>query len=204
MEEDDWQVAGGRRRRNKGGGSAATGAERHAALYMLDDRPLQLSQADMWNSPARLVAAGPPHASHAALQLPTMISKPPTERQVQQRCAAVAAAAGEVAEAPFWPALSQQLGALPPHCAPAALKRMVVYGLGSLEQPGAAHIRYQLALATLLVGLLPSLAAPPEAFDPVFSLLDHAVLEKLNVQARPEGAVQAAGCKSGMHAAGSR
>lgn len=121
---------------------------------------------------------------------------------MQQRCAAVTAAAAEVAAAPFWPALSQLLRALPPHCAPAALQRMVVYGLGSLEQPGAVHIRYQLALATLLAGgsggggrsgqasLLASLLAPPEAFDPVFTPLDRAVLAALNVQVRWVGATR--------------
>lgn len=92
------------------------------------------------------------------------------------------AAAREVAASPLWRHLSQQLGALPPRCALPAIRHMVVYGLGSLEQPGAVHIRYQLALATLLAAALPPAAAPPVAFDPVFTQLDRAVLAHFRIE----------------------
>jgi hypothetical protein len=74
-----------------------------------------------------------------------------------------------------------EIPAAPPAPRPllATIERLVVYGLGSLEQPGAVHIRYQAALAVLLAELLPALTDPPEAFDPVFSPLDAAVLRVL-------------------------
>ncbi len=90
-------------------------------------------------------------------------------------------AAADLAVAQVWAHLQQQLGSLPPHCAAAGLRHMVIYGLGSLEQPGAVHIRYQLAAAKLLAALLP-LAAPAEAFDPVFTALDHAVLAHCSIK----------------------
>ena len=62
-----------------------------------------------------------------------------------------------------------------------SLRHLVIYGLGSLEQPGAVHILYQAALASLLPGLLPALSSPPEAYDPVFGPLDAAVLPLLGL-----------------------
>jgi hypothetical protein len=105
----------------------------------------------------------------------------PTEVQVQRCCAAVDAAARELAQAAFWQHLLAQLQQLPHHCALVGLKHMVVYGLGSLEQPGALHIRYQLAAAQLLAALLPQ-AAAVEAFDPVFTPLDRAALAHCGIQ----------------------
>lgn len=55
-------------------------------------------------------------------------------------------------------------------------EKLIIYGLGSLEQPGAVHIRYQVALACLLSTLLPNLSAPPQTYDPVFTALDKVVL----------------------------
>lgn len=57
-----------------------------------------------------------------------------------------------------------------------AIKNLVIYGLGSLDQLGGVHIRYQLALACQLSTLLSNLISRPEAFDPVFSLHDHLIL----------------------------
>ena len=59
------------------------------------------------------------------------------------------------------------------------IKSMVMYGLGSLEQPGGAHIRCQLALAVRLAAMLPGLEGRPEAYDPVFSGLDSQALASL-------------------------
>lgn len=129
-----------------------------------------------------LLRAGPHHGVAAPVIDYASRSRPPTERQVQQRCAAVDAAAREVAAAPLWRHVSQQLGALPSHCSLPAIRHMVVYGLGSLEQPGAVHIRYQLALATLLAAALPPAAAPPVAFDPVFTQLDREVLAHFHIE----------------------
>ncbi|KAL4854511.1 Protein ROOT INITIATION DEFECTIVE 3 [Chlorella vulgaris] len=107
-------------------------------------------------------------ASHNATQ-------PPTKRQVQRSCALVDDAAREIAATPFWQRLTSLLEQLLPHCAVSKLQHMVMYGLGSLEQPGAVHIRYQLAAAQLLAAMLP-LAAAAEAYDPVFTALDRAAL----------------------------
>lgn len=74
---------------------------------------------------------------------------------------------------------------------------LVVYGLGSLEQPGAQHIRHQAALATLLLALLGP-GASAEAFDPVFSPLDRAVLQALCIQVtgHDEGGRRVATCRT--------
>lgn len=100
---------------------------------------------------------------------------------MQRSCALVDDAARELAAAPFWRHLAAQLERLPPHCAGAKLQSMVVYGLGSLEQPGAVHIRYQLAAARLLAAALP-LAAAAQAFDPVFTALDRATLAHCSME----------------------
>ena len=114
-------------------------------------------------------------------------SKQPTARQIQLYFAAVDDDAGELAVAPFWRHLCEQLARLPQRCAIGCLESMVVYGLGSLEQPGAAHIRYQLAAARLLARLLPLLAAAAaaaEAYDPVFTPLDCAVMSHCDIKVR--------------------
>lgn len=98
---------------------------------------------------------------------------------MQRCCAAVDAAVAELARATFWQHLLAQLQQLPPHCALGRLQHMVLYGLGSLEQPGALHIRYQLAAARLLAALLPP---GSEAFDPVFTPLDRAALAHCGIQ----------------------
>ncbi|KAK9836996.1 hypothetical protein WJX81_005405 [Elliptochloris bilobata] len=61
-----------------------------------------------------------------------------------------------------------------------AAEALVVFGLGSLE--GGPVPRYQLALALLLAARLPALRRPIEAYDPVFTELDRAVLADLEVQ----------------------
>eukprot|EP00887_Chlorella_sp_A99_P003450 scaffold7.g3450.t1 len=75
-----------------------------------------------------------------------------------------------------------------------AVRCLVVYGLGSLEQPGGAHIRCQAALALRLARLLPALPARPEAYDPVFTGVDQEVLPALGfeVLARDEGGARVA------------
>lgn len=56
------------------------------------------------------------------------------------------------------------------------VRHMAVFGLGSLENSRTA--RYQLAVALLLAAeLVPNLDQPVEAYDPVFTQVDKAVLE---------------------------
>jgi hypothetical protein len=95
----------------------------------------------------------------------------------------VNAAAAEVEASAFYGGLTSALAAalLPPGTGTplvASIRKLVIYGLGSLEEPvcAAAHIKCQLALATLLAAALPGLDAKPEAFDPVFTSLDRALL----------------------------
>lgn len=58
----------------------------------------------------------------------------------------------------------------------ASISHMVILGLGSAEASRPA--RYQLALALLLAEeLLPGLALPPKALDPVFSPTDKLLLQ---------------------------
>jgi len=52
---------------------------------------------------------------------------------------------------------------------------MYVWGLGSLEQPGAVHIRYQVAMAVLLHRMYA--LARSETYDPVYSQVDRIVHE---------------------------
>jgi hypothetical protein len=56
---------------------------------------------------------------------------------------------------------------------------MTMWGLGSLEQLGGIHIRYQLALGVLLKGLITDRnhGSRFETYDPVYTALDEAVLE---------------------------
>ena len=63
-----------------------------------------------------------------------------------------------------------------------SIQELIIYGLGTLEQPGAVHIRYQLALACQLVTLLPNLTDPPQSFDPVYGPHDQAVLPLLGIE----------------------
>ena len=184
MAEDGWRVATGGRRQARAGraGDAAAGWPLISSADAEATNAAAVTLAELHLRPRSLACAGPHHGSQAPAFNCSSSSKPPSERQVQQRCAAVDAAAHEVAAAPLWRHLSQQLGALPPHCALPAIRRMVMYGLGSLEQPGAVHIRYQLAAATLLAAALPAAAAPPVAFDPVFTDLDRAVLAHFGIQ----------------------
>ena len=128
--------------------------------------------------------AGPRQAVGAAA-IHVLSTSAPTELQVQRWCGLVDAAAAELAAAPVWRHLQHCLGQLPQHCAAGRLRHLVVYGLGSLEQPGAVHIRFQLAAATLLAAALrPHLASTPLAFDPVFTPLDVAVLARCGFEVR--------------------
>ena len=72
---------------------------------------------------------------------------------------AVEEAEREVASAPFYRPLPRLLAppgadGAPSPPPPLLLRQLVVYGLGSLEQAGGVHIRYQLALARLLAAAL--------------------------------------------------
>ena len=183
--DEGWQVAtGGRKQRKAGRGGAPAQSKGHEDGCTEPHCTPAANPCRSALAARPLLAADANHAAHEAAKPASSSSQPPTERQVQQRCAAVAAAAGEVAAALLWPHLAAQLEQLPPHCSLAALQQMVVYGLGSLEQPGAVHIGYQLALCTLLAAALPALAGSPEAFDPVFTPLDHAVLAHYSIQVR--------------------
>lgn len=67
------------------------------------------------------------------------------------------------------------------------LNHMVMYGLGSLQQPKDVHIRYQLGLAILLARLISEgLEDCPLAYDPVSTELDKAVLEKFGFRVMKE------------------
>lgn len=184
MAEEEWRVATGGRKHRKGGRGGTVAAGLLLDFRNVDGHAAAPPLAELHSRSCSFLHAGPHHIAATRVGNDSSSCKPPTERQVQQRCAAVDAAAREVAAAPLWRHLSQQLGALPPHCALPAVRHMVMYGLGSLEQPGAVHIRYQLALATLLAAALPPAAAPPVAFDPVFTPLDRAVLAHFRIEVR--------------------
>ncbi len=51
-----------------------------------------------------------------------------------------------------------------------------------MDQLGGVHIRFQLALAHQLSTLFSNLTTSPEAFDPVFSPHDHAILPLLGIE----------------------
>lgn len=111
------------------------------------------------------------------------------QRQRQQQMAPTLQGPGHLAGA-----ARDGSAALPPLLR--GLQAMVIYGLGSLEQPGGIHIRCQCALALRLAALLqPRLASPPEAFDPVFTGLDRSVLQALGIAVlqEDEGGARVAG-----------
>ncbi|KAL4425368.1 hypothetical protein ABPG75_009384 [Micractinium tetrahymenae] len=178
------------------GGAADAAALREENARLREQLDRALATAQQWGHlnaqlqqlcAERLLAAnvvGPAQGARGVPTAPQRPSQPPTERQIAGACSTLDVAAAELAAAPFWAHLQQQLGSLPPQCAASCLQRMVIYGLGSLEQPGAVHIRYQLAAARLLAALLP-LAAPAIAFDPVFSALDKVVLAHCSIQVIP-------------------
>lgn len=62
-------------------------------------------------------------------------------------------------------------------------KSLCTLGLGSLEQPGGVHIRYQLGLAVALIRDFPYLqeADRPWAFDPVWTEVDRIALKALQI-----------------------
>eukprot|EP00884_Botryococcus_braunii_P015475 jgi/Botrbrau1/2610/Bobra.145_1s0033.2 len=66
--------------------------------------------------------------------------------------------------------------------------RLVVYGLGSLQE-GSPASTYQLALLPLLKATLPNLRDSPSFYDPAFGLVDKSLLTKLGYQvmSREEG-----------------
>ncbi|KFM23859.1 Protein SENSITIVITY TO RED LIGHT REDUCED 1 [Auxenochlorella protothecoides] len=76
-------------------------------------------------------------------------------------------------------------GASPPQTLAQVPVRATVWGLGSLRQPRAAHIRCQLALLCLLrAGVLQRLSGPITAVDPAFTPADVDLLESLGMEAR--------------------
>jgi hypothetical protein len=170
-EAGEWQVARGRRPARAppaGAGARAAAASRAAPTRAPAARRSRASH------PA---PAGPPPPPAADAPLPSA-------ERVARAAARVAAAAAELAAAPFFAGLKSALAAAGllgnDDRAPRAL---VVLGLGSLEAPGAV-VRHQAALALLLASALAgSLASRPEAFDPVATPLDRAVLEHLGVAA---------------------
>ena len=188
--EEEWQTATSGRRRRKGGGGAAASGERGSSVDYAGNAPA-VSHVSIGRHSAHvlhaltcvLASAGQHHGGSSPAPRIQGSSQPPTERQLQRWCDAVAAAATELAASPFWERLAEQLAQLPGHCGTSEISCMVMYGLGSLEQPGAVHIRYQLALAGLLSAAAAA-AAAAEAFDPVFTPLDRAVLSRRGIQVR--------------------
>ena len=130
----------------------------------------------------------------------TTASTPPTESAIAKRVKSIEEARREVASSPFFKALLHQLttATLPPTTPPTQeedtdqvrpllprIKSFVIYGLGSLDESTrtTTHIRYQLALALELYGLVQSsIEQIPQIYDPVFTPLDIAVLHALGLQ----------------------
>lgn len=112
----------------------------------------------------------------------------PTEKSIARHKEAIADAQRELLSSKFYSNFLATLSTatLPtqeeePTSLISAVKELVIYGLGSLDQLGGIHIRYQLALACQLSTLFSNLSAPPSAFDPVFSPRDHAILPLLGI-----------------------
>lgn len=154
--------------------------------------------------------AGGAHPFVAAGPHQPASDRPPTAAQVGRWCSLVGDARAEVAASPFYASLRTILaaaavlpafapagaGGRPPQPLLRCARHLVVWGLGSLGC-GLVHIRYQLALALLLRGLLGGEAAAAEdcslqkeeqvdveVYDPVFSALDRAVLQEYSIRVR--------------------
>lgn len=130
-----------------------------------------------WEAPA--ILSSPPATARRGR---ARAARTPEER-LCNLAAAVAACAREVAAAPVFASLRAAMAAAEARCGGwrwAEVRRLVVYGVGCIEDSRVS--RYQLALALLLKDLLPGLAAPPELYDPAFSELDRALLARLGLE----------------------
>lgn len=94
----------------------------------------------------------------------------PTEQHISQCISLVQTATDELRRSAYWNHVSETLQQ---QCPDIARRAVIVWGLGSLEQPGAYTIRCQLALALLLIE---NQHTSVEMYDPVFTPLDKAVL----------------------------
>ncbi|GAB4817766.1 hypothetical protein N2152v2_004812 [Parachlorella kessleri] len=115
--------------------------------------------------------------------------------QLARWCSIVAAARGEVSGSAFFSNLQlllsrtavPRLQSGPVPLLSGCITQMVMWGLGSLNS-SLVHIRYQLGLALLLRDLLKAglpATGGLEAYDPVFSALDMAVLGECGFQVTP-------------------
>lgn len=115
---------------------------------------------------------------------------PPTNKRISECVKIVQESIHELCKSDFYAGLTATLAGLtgPAQSTPVLeeIRALVVYGLGSLEQPGAVHIRYQLALACRLAELLQDhVKVRPQAYDPAFRALDLHVLPALGVDVTP-------------------
>lgn len=104
-----------------------------------------------------------------------------TESEREQWTAQLDASRARVLESPFYAglrrALERQAQLVP------SLQQVELWGLGSLRQPRAAHIRAQLGLVCLLSSLVfPKLSHPVCAIDPAFTPADIEFLNTLDIQ----------------------
>ncbi|KAI8102064.1 hypothetical protein M9434_007123 [Picochlorum sp. BPE23] len=98
----------------------------------------------------------------------------PSERVIAHYTGLVESAISEVQDSMYF---KSTLQALRDHMVnmDGHMQRMYVWGLGSVEQPGAVHIRYQVAMAVLLHRTYSPECS--ETYDPVYSRVDRLVHE---------------------------
>ncbi len=142
------------------------------------------SRAALTSAPAARCSRSSHPAPVAPPPPPAAAAPPPSAERVARAAARVAAAAAELDASPFLAGVKLALtGAGLLGNDAGAPRALVVFGLGSLEAPGAV-VLHQAALTLLLAAAFAaSLSSRPEAFDPVATPLDRAVLEHLGVAA---------------------
>jgi hypothetical protein len=186
---DEWVVIGGNGKPRKskaaaavsGGREAATAAAAAVPPPLLPPLELQPHQPlPGWAADAA-PASQQTQPTAGGRRRPRAAARTPEER-LSALAASVDACRREVAASPAFAALRAALAAAEARSPwrAAGVKRLVIYGLGCVEDSRVS--RYQLALALLLRdALLPGLAAPPQLADPAFSQADAALLAALGM-----------------------
>lgn len=100
----------------------------------------------------------------------------PTEKQISQHLTLIQTAKDDLRRSAY---CKNVLKTLEHACRGRSFDKMIVWGLGSLEQPRAPIVRCQLGLALVFIEDVLKHTTKVEMYDPVFTSLDKSVLHRL-------------------------